>query len=65
MIWAERFAVGIFVLSFLYFALMMGQDFTFRGGLLFSGIIAGTAWIIFRTVDFLFGGPGRRKSRIS
>ena len=60
-VWPECFALGLFILAFLFFFLMTGPDFTIRGGILFSGLIAIIAWIVFRIIDSMFGGPARRR----
>jgi hypothetical protein len=62
-VWPEGFALGLFILAFLFFFLMTGPDFTIQGGILFSGLIAIVVWIVFRTIDLMSGGPARRRSR--
>ena len=66
MIWADRFAIGFFVLGFLGLMLILGPDFTIQFGLTLAGILGVGSWIVFRTIDFMFGGPmyrRREKSR--
>jgi hypothetical protein len=63
MIWPEGLALGLFILAFVFFLLRTGSDFTIQGGILFSGLIAIIVWIVFRTINFIFGGPARRRSR--
>jgi hypothetical protein len=60
MIWADRFAIGFLILGFLFFSYMVQ---TFQGGAILSGIVAVVAWVIFRTVDFMFGRGARRGRR--
>jgi len=62
-VWPEGFALALIILAFLFFFLKTGPDFTIQGGILFSGPIAIIVWIVFRTIDFMFGGPARRRSR--
>jgi|HubBroStandDraft_4_1064222.scaffolds.fasta_scaffold741971_1 hypothetical protein len=62
-VWPEGLALGLFILAFVFFLLRTGSDFTIQGGILFSGLIAIIVWIVFRTINFIFGGPARRRSR--
>jgi len=63
MIWADRFAIGIFILGFIGFAVILGPDFNWQMTIVPAGILAIISWIVLRTFDFMFGGPKRRKSQ--
>jgi hypothetical protein len=43
-VWPEGLALGLFILAFVFFLLRTGSDFTIQGGILFSGLIAITAF---------------------
>jgi hypothetical protein len=69
LIWADRLAIGIFVLVVLincWVALgeqsLHGLDIL-RWLLLPPLVIAFVSWIVLRTVDFMFGGQARRQIR--
>jgi hypothetical protein len=64
MIWADRFGIGMFAFGMLIWV--------FRGGLrdsslqwwtlpIVAGFIGVPFWAIFRTLDFMAGGPRRRR----
>jgi hypothetical protein len=57
MIWADRWAVGFFVIGFLFFSYMLEN---LQGGAKLSAIVAVIAWVVFRTFDFMFRGSARR-----
>jgi hypothetical protein len=59
MIWADRFAIGFLILGFFVFSYFLEN---LRGGATLSAMVAVVAWVVFRTLDFMFGGPARRRS---
>jgi hypothetical protein len=66
MIWADRSAIGALILLLLVFGwLVTGENL--HGWdevqLLFVPPLVGAVvcWIVFRTLDFMFGGPQRRQ----
>jgi hypothetical protein len=66
MIWADRFAIGIFILLVLLFGWdALGNQslhgFDLLRWLLLPPLVgAFVSWIVLRTLDFMFGGPQRR-----
>lgn len=56
----ERWSIGLFVLGTL-FAVFIGGLLHWYGAPMVGAMIAIPGWIICRTVDFMAGGPARRK----
>jgi hypothetical protein len=69
MAWPDRFGIGIFILLLIFFAWLLSSEPQVRleqalgMGLVVPAVLAILAWIILRTVDFMFGGPQRRRAR--
>jgi hypothetical protein len=68
MIWADRFAIGIFVILLLISSWIALGENAIHGSdklqflLAPPAVGAGVCWIVLRTIDFMFGGPQRRRS---
>ena len=69
MIWADRLAIGVFVLLLLIFGWAVAGENSLHGWdalkMLFIPPLGGSlvCWIVMRTISFVFGGGARRKSR--
>ena len=68
MIWADRFAIGMFVVLFLLCAWWVaGNPAMHTGPAIFRGLlvppitVSALFWIVFRIVDFMFDGPLHRE----
>ena len=61
MIWTDKLALAVFVLATPY-SWSVAQDNASPIGrvVLVNAMIAASAWLIFRALDFLSGGPARR-----
>jgi hypothetical protein len=75
MLWMERFAIYICIIinAFLFASLFLIQSQTsdwqltigdFKQCFFISLIAAFIIWIIFRSIDFIFGGPLRRRIKL-
>jgi hypothetical protein len=58
MLWADRLGFGIFVLGVFVFGYLLES---LRAGATLSALVSVIVWIVSRTLDFVFGGPERRK----
>jgi len=68
MIWADRFAVEIFIILVLVFGWdLMGNNslhgLDFIRWLLLPPAVGFVVWIVLRTIDFMFGGWERRRTK--
>jgi hypothetical protein len=68
--WADRFSIGIFILSVLFLGYLLStevhvtKDQLFGIGFVVPAGLAIVTWIALRTIDFMFGGPKRRRAMI-
>jgi hypothetical protein len=74
MLWMERFALIIFIITNLFlfgFNLILrliSPEYNFNihdslNYVIFSAIFAAIFWALFRSIDYIFGGPLRREIR--
>jgi hypothetical protein len=63
MIWTDKLALAVFVLA-TPFSWTLAEDNASPIGrvLLVNAMIAASAWLICRALDFLTGGPARRRA---
>jgi hypothetical protein len=67
--WADRLAIGVALLFALILAIAwnggMAQDSSIHGlfyGFRVAAVFGFMVWIVLRVIDFVLGGPGRRRA---
>lgn len=65
MIWADRFGIGMFIFGLFAWIFLGGlSDSSLQWWTMpvVACLIAAPCWIVFRTIDFMIGGPRRRRA---